>query len=167
MSLYEPIFDELNQGRVRYVVVGGLAVVLHGFARLTADVDIIVDLSPAEARKAVDALSRLGMRPRAPVDPAGFADPAIRESWIAEKGLAVFSFQDDANPLRSVDLFVRHPLPFEDLWARSVLVSLGRIHVRVAAIEDLIALKRKWGRPVDLTDIDALERIRRLKGHAG
>ena len=54
MSLFEPIFDALNRARVRYVVVGGFATVLHGHARLTADIDLVIDLSPAEVRKALD-----------------------------------------------------------------------------------------------------------------
>jgi hypothetical protein len=46
MSLYVPVFEALNGMQVRYVVVGGLATVLHGYARLTADIDLMVDLEP-------------------------------------------------------------------------------------------------------------------------
>ena len=66
MSLFEPIFAALENGAVRYVVVGGLATVLHGYARLTADVDLIVDQAPDEARKAIRVLAALGFIPRAP-----------------------------------------------------------------------------------------------------
>jgi hypothetical protein len=48
------------------VIVGDVAVVLHGYARLTAGLDLAVDLSPVEARKAVDTLVELGCRPRVP-----------------------------------------------------------------------------------------------------
>jgi hypothetical protein len=51
MSLYVPVFEALNHMQVRYVVVGGLAAVLHGYARLTADIDLMVDLEPEEAKK--------------------------------------------------------------------------------------------------------------------
>jgi tRNA nucleotidyltransferase/poly(A) polymerase len=61
MSLFEPIFAALENGAVRYVIVGGMATVLHGYARLTADVDIIVDQTPDEARKAIRALAALGL----------------------------------------------------------------------------------------------------------
>ncbi|MBI4637248.1 MAG: hypothetical protein HY727_12940 [Candidatus Rokubacteria bacterium] len=54
MPLFEPLLDALNRAAVRYVVVGWFATVLHGYARLTADIDLVVDLAPDEARKAVD-----------------------------------------------------------------------------------------------------------------
>ena len=164
MALVEPIIAALNEGRVRYVVVGGLATVLHGFARLTADVDLIVDLDPIEARRAIEVLVRLGFRPRPPVDPFDFADPAIRATWIREKGMRVFSLHDPAQPMRELDLFVENPIDFELLWRRSEMVPLTTTSARVASIPDLIALKRLAGRPEDLRDIEALEQIARRKG---
>jgi hypothetical protein len=159
VSLFEPIFEALNRDIVRYVVVGGMAVVLHGYARLTADLDLAVDLSPPEAGRAVDALVRLGFRPSAPVEPAGFADPSVRSRWINEKNMQVFSMRDPGNPMRQVDLFTRNPIEFEGLWERSELLELAEVTVRVASIPDLIQLKRFAGRPQDMTDIEALEAI--------
>ena len=48
MSLYLPLFKALNDANVNYVVVGGLATVLHGYAGLTMDVDLVVSLTPAD-----------------------------------------------------------------------------------------------------------------------
>jgi hypothetical protein len=160
VALFEPIFEALERARVRYVVVGGVAVVLHGHPRLTADLDLAVDLSPEEARKAIDALVGLGLRPRAPVDPAGFADPAVRGRWVSERGMRVFSLVDPRDPLRVVDLFAENPVDFEELWVRAETMAVGRTSVRVASIEDLIRLKRLAGRPEDELDIEALEAIR-------
>jgi hypothetical protein len=167
VALFEPLFDALNRADVRYVVVGGVAVVLHGFARLTGDVDLALDLAPREARKAVDALVGFGLRPRLPVDPLGFADPAVREAWVREKGMRVFTFLDPANPMLLVDCFADDELPFEGLWRRATLVSLRSTTVRVASIPDLIELKRRAGRPQDRLDIAALEDIARRRGGGG
>lgn len=167
MALFEPLFDTLNRAQVRYVVVGGVAVVLHGYARLTGDVDLALDLRPAEATRAVEALTRFGLRPRLPVDPLAFADPVARAGWVREKHLRVFTFLDPTDPLLVVDCFAEDLLPFEDLWQRSAVMPLATTTVRVASIPDLIALKRRAGRPQDREDIAALEEILRRRGASG
>jgi hypothetical protein len=159
VSVLESIFDALNQGGVRYVVVGGVATLLHGYARLTVDLDLVVDLSPAEADKAVAVLSAIGLAPRVPVDAREFADPAKREAWIRERNMRVFTMIDPNNPLRQVDLFVESPIRFDDLWNRAETIHLENTDVRVASIPDLVEMKRRAGRPQDLVDIEALEAI--------
>lgn len=161
MSLMEPVFEALNDAGARYLVVGGLAGVLHGFARLTADIDLMVDLQPAEVLKVVAALDAIGMQPRHPVQLSDFADPQQRALWIEQRNMTVLSLWDPRNPMRAVDLFVSHPMSFVDLWNRSELKQLRRTHVRVVSIDDLIALKRIAGRPLDLQDIVELEAIKK------
>ena len=96
-----------------------------------------------------------------------FADPETRRSWIAEKGMQVFTLTDPANPMRAVHLFGESPIPFDDLWERADRMPLAGTVVRVAAIPDLIQMKRLAARPQDLIDIEALEAIlRRKKGAA-
>ena len=164
MAIFDFLFQALHRADVRYVVVGGLAVVLHGHARLTADLDLIIDLEPTEARRAIDALVDAGLMPQLPVQPRQFADPEIRGSWIRDKGMRVFSMWDPTNPMRVVDLFVENPIPFDELWSRSMLVPLQSVSVRIAAIEDLIRLKEEAARPKDLDDIQKLRQIQRLQG---
>jgi hypothetical protein len=62
----------------------------------------------------------------------------------------------------TVDLFARHPIPFEQLWQRSVLMDLGDTKVRVCSIDDLIEMKRQAGRHKDLADIEQLIKIKAL-----
>ena len=159
MSLFEPVFATLNRYEARYVVVGGLAVVLHGHPRLTGDLDLAIDLAPAAAATTVEALTELGLQPRLPVDAREFADPAVREGWIRDRNLQVFSFHDPSNPLLEVDLFARNPLPFEELWQRAETVDLGDVWTPVACVADLIRLKEMVGRDQDAADIDALRDI--------
>jgi hypothetical protein len=165
MSFYVPVFQALNDMQVRYVVVGGLATVLHGYARLTADIDLIIDLEPQEARKAIEALAKHGMMPRLPVDPYDFAEPETRRHWIDDKNMRVFSMWKPDEPLVSVDLFVEHPIEFDLLWSRAEITDLGSVSVRIASIPDLIALKRLANRPQDLVDIEKLTEIQKLKKH--
>jgi hypothetical protein len=62
----ERIFAALEASRARYLVVGGVAVVLHGHPRFTADLDVVIALERANLSKALRALQGLGYRPRAP-----------------------------------------------------------------------------------------------------
>ena len=108
----------------------------------------------------MDGLTGLGLSPSAPVKATDFADPSIRESWITEKGMVVFPMIDLSNPMRAVDPFARHPVDFDALWNRADVIDLNGVGVRVASIDDLIAMKRDAGRPLDLDDVGHLERIR-------
>lgn len=164
MAIFEPIFEALDAAGVRYVAVGGVAVVLRGHPRLTTDLGLAIDLTPGPAAAAMDALAGIGFQPRLPLDPAGFSDAAVRSRWIEEKGMTVFSLWDPDDPTRSVDLFVAEPIAFEELWERSELVDLEGIKARIASIPDLIRLKQVSGRPLDEEDIQALTTILEQKG---
>jgi hypothetical protein len=159
MSLYLPLFKALNDSGVRYVVAGGVATVLHGYARLTMDIDLFVDLAPDEAARTVRTLQSLGFKPRAPVPAEQLADPAKRKEWIEQKGMTVFSFHNPGNPMLSVDIFVRHPIPFDQLLARAERMVIDDVPVYICSIADLIALKQQAGRPQDLQDIEKLRLI--------
>ncbi|MBI5612240.1 MAG: hypothetical protein HY942_04095 [Gammaproteobacteria bacterium] len=159
MSLYLPLFKALNDAGVKYVVVGGFATVLHGYARLTMDVDLMVDLAPQEATRAMQTLESLGFEPRAPVPAAQFADAAKRKEWIEQKGMKVFSLHNPANPMLTVDVFVQHPIPFTDLRSRAERMVIDGVPVYICSIEDLITLKQLAGRPLDLLDIEKLRII--------
>jgi len=60
-----------------------------------------------------------------------------------------------------VDLFVEEPFEFEQGYARAVDVVLDSASAKVASLEDLLAMKRASGRPLDLADVEALEAIER------
>lgn len=155
----ERVFEALERSGVRYLVVGGVAVVLHGHLRFTADLDLVVRLDDANAARAIDALIALGFQARAPVDARGFADAAVRRSWIDEKGLTVFSLWSPALPGTEVDLFVAEPFDFDEIDSRAVVADLATTRARVICRADLIAMKRRAGRPRDLEDADVLESL--------
>lgn len=155
----ETIFAALQQAEVRYLVVGGVAVVLHGHPRFTADLDLVLALDGENVRAAVGALSELGYRPRAPVRAEDLADPDQRADWIQNKGMIVFSLASAAHPTTEVDLFVEEPFPFEAAYRRASWTDLGETRVPVASISDLVEMKRRAGRPQDMEDVRRLEEI--------
>jgi len=157
----ETIFIALQGAGVRYLVVGGVAVVLHGHPRFTADLDLVLALDSTNVRAALAALSELGYAPRAPVPAEDLADPRKRADWIRNKGMVVFSLSSPAHAATEVDLFVEEPFPFETAYQRATWADLGEVRVAVASIPDLVEMKRRAGRPQDLEDVLRLEAIAR------
>lgn len=160
MSQFLNLIREFETAQVDYVLVGGFATVIHGHQRLTGDVDFVIALDEANTLRAIDLLTSLGYRPRAPVDPRQFADPTTRQSWVKEKGLLVMSFFNPNNAMLEVDLFVDYPIPKNDLWKSSKLIDIDGVNVRVCSIDHLIEMKLAAGRPKDLEDVRILREIK-------
>lgn len=160
MKLFTEIIEKLNQHNVDYIVVGGLATVLHGYNRLTGDIDIIINLSEQNILNAIRALSELDYQPRIPVNPADFANENIRKTWIKEKNLTVFSFFSDKHPMFAVDIFSYYPIEYSELNENAVTKKLQSSTIKVCSIEDLIRLKELSGRDKDKQDIKALKLIK-------
>jgi predicted nucleotidyltransferase len=157
------VLREFQDRNIRYVLVGGLAVLLHGIDRLTADIDLVVDLAPEQASRAVETLLALGFRANAPIDARLFADQAVRKRWQTESGMLVLSFWDPENRRPTVDLFAEYPMDFEALYRDSLLLPLTTTAVRVASLEHLIAIKRAAARPKDLDDVSRLTELSEKK----
>jgi hypothetical protein len=150
------LFTLLTAARIRFVVVGGLALLLHGLDRLTADVDLVIDLSTNATQDAVRALTLGGYRPMAPVDPMFLADPERRREWQSTRGMKVFSFWDSTNTRPTVDVILAPVVPFNDLWTDAAVVTIGGVGVRIASIPHLIKMKEAAGRTQDLADLERL-----------
>ncbi len=156
----EAILRALNDAEVRYLIVGGLAVVAHGYVRYTHHVDIVINLERDNVLRATNALEKIGYRPLAPVQTADFADEEKRRSWITEKHMLVFSMRKPDPDSTPVDIFVEEPFPFAQEYAHAFWEELAGIRAPVLRYDELIRLKLDSGRPNDLADIDQLELLR-------
>jgi len=163
MSFYLPIFDLLNKANVSYIVVGGIATILHGYVRATTDIDLVVDLQIDEAKKVIDTFTDAGFQPKIPVNALDFVDENIREQWIVNKGMQVFSLYHPDQISLTIDLFVEYPHPYDELMSRSIIMELGETRIRVCSIDDLITMKRHAGRHKDLDDIEQLTKKNIMK----
>ena len=85
----EAVVKALNDAKVQYLIVGGLAVNAHGYERLTNDVDLVIGLEQDNIRRGLRALMDTGYRIKIPVTPEQFADPLLREAWRREKDMIV------------------------------------------------------------------------------
>lgn len=156
---YEEIFRELNKKKIDYVVVGGVAVVLHGVVRLTADLDLMLHLDEKNLSKFVEVMNELGYRPKVPVKAESLIDPENRRLWFEEKNMRVFSFYHPKKGIMLIDIFINEPVPYNKIKEASVKMKMGNLLIPTVSVEDLIKLKGISGRPQDIADIAALRRL--------
>ena len=161
--LYEAVFRGLRDAQVRYLVVGAVAVNLHGVPRMTADLDLMVDMREENLRLFVDTMVALGYRPRSPVAAPALLDPATRREWREQKSMVMFTWVHSSRPYEEVDHFLENPTEFDPAYSRRVDVPAGDITIPIACVPDLIAMKRGIGREQDRSDIEALTRLQRLE----
>ncbi len=160
---YLELFGALGSGGVDYVVVGGLALNLHGVERATMDVDLAIALDEGNLRRAVAVFQALDLRPIAPVRWDEVTAPGQLARWRADKHMLVLGLQKASGMAPTVDVLTALPVPFADLLRNSVIKELAGLRVPVAGIDDLINLKRDTGRAIDKADIEALEKLKRIK----
>jgi predicted nucleotidyltransferase len=160
---YEDVFRELNHRGVRYVVVGGVALNLHGVPRTTADLDLSVAIDKNNLEKIVETLRELEFKPRVPVAMDDFTDPHNLKLWHAKKNMQVFTFWNSNKPYSEVDVFTHNPIDFEKLDRTKEIIKAGEIQIPIVSLENLIELKKLSNRQQDISDIEALLRIKKLK----
>lgn len=135
------VFASFERHEVRYVVIGGVAAVLHGVPRATFDVDILIDPTEENAERLLVALeeARLGTARMT----------TARE--ILDNEITVF--EDRVR----IDVQTRTPgLAFDAAWQRKERMTFESQDFFVACLEDLISSKRAAGRPIDLEDVRLL-----------
>lgn len=162
MIIYEEILRAFQKQKVKYILVGGIAVNLLGSLRSTADMDIILEMSDDNLRKAVTILKNNGYHLKQPVDPMGIVDKATREYWINKKHMKAFNFYKE-NGLKEVDIIIDTPVSFEEAKKDILWIKGGNISIPVVSINNLIKMKRNTGRSIDKLDIEELNKIRKLR----
>ncbi len=159
VSDFENLVRALNSARVEYIVVGGVAVVIHGYGRVTFDLDIVIRLRPSNIHAAFRALDSLGYRPRIRLTADEFADERQREVWIRKRGMTVLTFHSDRQPMTPVDIFAQEPFDFDSALKKAFLAHCEGGDFYVVDLNTLKRMKRTAGRPKDLDDILQLERL--------
>lgn len=160
---YLELFRALQDEKVRYLVVGGVAVNLHGIGRLTVDVDLMLALDARNLGRFVTVARGFPLKPVAPVVLEDFADAAKVRGWIEDKGMLAFALRSSDPATPTVDVLVKPVVPFDDAWGRRVQRTVEGVAVPIASIEDIIRLKTGTGRQKDEADIKALRQLLRME----
>jgi hypothetical protein len=139
------ICQALNAAGARYLVIGGIACILHGYVRATTDLDVLIERSPDNAGRVLEGLARIGY---------GFA-----REWTAKELLArpITVIGDDP----AVDVFtVAWTVKYEQAVRRAASAEVEGVIIPFIGLDDLIATKRT-GRLQDAADVEVLEDIKR------
>jgi hypothetical protein len=160
---YLDLFRALGKGRVDYVVVGGLALNLHGIERATMDIDLAIALDEENLRRAATVFRSLDLRPVAPVSWDEILKPGQLARWREEKHMLALGLQKATGHAPTVDVLTATTVPFATLRTNCITKDIEGLQVPVAAVDDLIALKHGTGRKIDIADIEALEKLKRIK----
>jgi uncharacterized nucleotidyltransferase DUF6036 len=156
----EQIFAALDAHRVDYVVIGGIAVQVHGHVRMTNDVDLIPSPAPRNLQRLADALNELG---------AQVLNPGSEGLKIDAHMLPRATLWQIGTPHGDIDVLHEAPgaAPFPQLRDRALVVALGDRSIAIASRDDLIAMKRATARPIDLADVAALTEPEHREATAG
>jgi hypothetical protein len=161
---YLDLFRALERENVRYLLVGGLAVNLHGAERMTMDVDLMLGLDPANLRRFLAAARSLGLKPGVlPVRLEDLCDAPTVEGWIRDKRMLAMQLRGPQIDAPSVDILLKTVMSFDEAYGRRHKMELEGVPLSVASPADLIALKTGTGRKIDQSDILALHRVEMLK----
>ncbi len=148
------ILQTLLDHEVRFVLIGGLASQVHGSPSLTGDVDICFALDGENLRRLSDALASITAVRRGHVE--GVQAPIDHRTLRAGDVFTLSTRYGDLDLLAHPD----PRLDFEQLVGRSIAVDILGVEVRVAGLDDLIAMKRAAGRPKDLIELEILGALR-------
>jgi len=141
LNRLKDVFSSFQKHEVRYLVIGGIAAVLHGVPRATFDLDILIDATQENAQRLLDSLLEANL---------GTAALISAEELLAHE---ITIFKDRVR----IDVQTYTPgLSFADAWRdRAIMEYQGQVFY-VVSKQDLIASKQAAGREIDLEDIHLL-----------
>ncbi len=141
---FRDFLTSLNENDVRYILVGGFSVILHGYSRTTGDMDIWVERTEENYQKIKIAFKQFGM----PVF------DMTEENFLRHKNWDVFTF---GNPPSAIDLMIAvKGLNFMETFNNAVIFEDEGLSIRTIHKTDLIKAKKSAGRAKDLDDLENL-----------
>jgi hypothetical protein len=139
---FKEFIQSLNDNDVRYLVVGGYAVALHGYPRYTKDIDIWIEMAPANASRVVRALEQFG-----------FGSLGLKEQDFLDADTII----QLGYPPRRIDLLTTlSGVDFDECFTARIVVDMGGVPVNFIDLENLKKNKRATSRAQDIADIENL-----------
>lgn len=162
MNLYKKIFKELEKAKINYLIVGGVAVNLYGYARFTGDVDILLALNPSNLSKMDKLMHSLDYVERIPVNIKELGNKTKLNEFIKKKGLKAYTSISNSQPQLDIDVIVEQSIDFKDYDKGKTIIKVWDMELPVVSIDDLIKMKKSAKRAKDMLDIEALLKLKEL-----
>ncbi len=162
MTDYQSLLRAFNKEGLKYLIVGGVAVNLHGYPRFTNDIDILLALDHENLAKMARIMQDFGYQQRLPISIQELDDSDKVRTLIKEKGLVAYSFIHVTEPQFNIDVLVGQSAEFEKFSAHRMKAEVWGLEVPVVSIDDLIAMKKDSDREKDIQDVVALLELKGL-----
>jgi hypothetical protein len=147
-KLLNNLFKKLHQYKVRYIVVGGMALNYHGIIRATKDIDLFLEASRDNMVNFLQAMEAAGFETALEANPASLLSVDITV------------FKD----IIRIDLLTKVTgLEFESAWKNRNTIRVKKNPIFVASLDDLIASKEETGRTIDAQDLEKLRILRSMR----
>ena len=143
-SDFNDLLKLMDQFQVRFLVVGGYAVIRHTEPRFTKDLDLWIGATAENAERCFRALASFGA-PLAGLGPLDFT----QQGYIYQMGVP---------PFRVDILMSLRGLSFEQAWQRRDVETIDGVSIPFLSKDDLIESKLAAGRPQDLLDVESLRK---------
>jgi len=141
----EGLLRSLSDHGVRFVVIGATAFPVHGYARATLDVDLLIEPTRENAERTLQALGAFGY---------DVSDVTVDDLLRFKVLIRQYVVAADVHPGAA-------GVTFEGVWGRRVLAPYGKTEVAFASLDDLIAMKEAAGRPKDQEDLRHLRALKK------
>ena len=153
MTALERICAALKRAGVRYAIVGGHAVALHGAVRGTVDIDVAISWNRKSLSLTEKALNDIGLVSRLPITADDIFD--FRKEYIDNRNLTAWNFYNPDDLAIQVDIIITYDLKGK----RTKRIQLVDGPIQILDLRELIKMKRESARPQDIEDVNALERL--------
>jgi predicted nucleotidyltransferase len=144
---FEDFVALLNKHDVHYMIVGGYALAFHGKPRHTGDLDIWIEISDDNAEKMCSVIAEFGM-----------ASLGMEKDDFLKKGIIT---QIGYPPLRIDILNEIDGVDFQDAYDHKSIIDIDGLIINYIGLDDLIKNKTVSGRSQDLTDVNALRKLKK------
>lgn len=159
-NFLKEIIIALSQNHIKFIIFGGVAIVLHGVERMTLDLDISIDMEQENVMKFLEVMKKENLTPRAPIPSETLLEKELVDFIIKEKNAVAFTFIDKEHPYRQVDVLIHPDLNYQKWIHKTDTVELFGYNVKILSKEAIIELKQNLTNPrdKDLLDIKELKK---------